>query len=345
MARRNAHISDLDKADSDFKDFLKKSVRLTLEDGDANHSSANERLAVSQMLTPAVWKSLNMKADPEVLSVYEGLIETWISPLSHDVPSRTRVSVENLLRKNMLGQVLLASYVVRPDSTEENEYAAQDEPTAAGAQFILPVRGRDSARNLEKGKQPAARSSSPLASSQLSEDVGFLPPSPLRPLPTPEPTPSLRSQSSISSLAGDPASRRLQTYTDLALQPALPVKLSNNLGHWPLGTDPANYDWEAAQQAFASDDEGEVEARTKQRKRAKKHQKRQREPTVGPSSQPTPKRHGSSQPQQVAESTQGSSQATDTMVIASQVEPGRFGGRPSKPRKKKPVGKRPAGFR
>jgi len=345
LAGRDISILDPDKATLDFKDFLEDLAQRTLAEEDVADRNVDQQLLVSNILTLPMCKLLDLKADFQVSDLYDSLLEAWIKPLSYTVPSRTRVTTERLLR-NIAGQLCLTSYVARQDLAGHGGYTVPDKASATGGQFILPVRGRASAASVSKGKQPAARSQSPGASSQLSDDVGFLSSSPLRALPTPEPTPSLRSQSSISSLAGDSASQRLQGYASLAPQPALPIKLLNSiLGHWQVGTDPEGYDWEAAEQAFASEDEEEMEARAEERKRAAKHLKRQRDPTVGPSSQPKPKRLGGSQPQQGQEDTQGSSQATESMAVASQVEPGRFGGRPHKKKKKKASGLRPAGFK
>lgn len=282
----------------------------------------------------------------ELSSIYQDLILIWIVPLSRRIPSRTRVALEKVLR-DMAGQICLASYAMRTTKGEEDQN--ETESLEAGVRFVLPVRRRLSATNLGKGKERAdAVSSPPPASLQMSEDAGFMPPSPFAALPTPEPTPSLRSRSSVSSLAGseDPASQRLRAYASLTPQPVLPTKMSNLLGHWQVGVDPAKYDWEAAQQATVTEDESEDESQARLRQRAEKRRKRQRENTVGPSSQPTPKRLGGNQPRQgqTTRDTQGSSQQTERVVTMSQVEPGKFGGRHAKNKKVK-VKARPAGFK
>ena len=166
---------------------------------------------------------------------------------------------------------------------------------------------------------PLGRSSSPLVSTQISEDTGFLPPSrpqfqPLVPtLPTPEMTPSLRSRSSVSSLeaaAEDAASTRLGILASLTPQAALPVCAANILRHWTEGMNPADYDWETSQSSILAGDQGpghvEDETTAKKRKRLKKRPKRSRENTLGSSSQPRPLRVGESQPSPILEPQQGS---------------------------------------
>ena len=337
---------DLDKAYGDFVDFLDDIKRLTSEHGDGNDTDEGRQSMVSTVLTPTLQASLGFRDATELSSIYEDLIQTWIVPMSHQIPGRVRLRLEKSLR-DMAGQICLASYAMRVNlGREGGEEKDQAENWEDGAQFELPVRRRTSATNLGKGKgRSDVLSSPPPASSQVSEDAGFMPSSAFAALPTPEPTPSIRSRSSVSSLASseDPASQRLRAYANLTPQPVLPRKMSNLLGHWQIGVDPTEYDWEAAQQATVPEDENGDESRERQRKKAEKRLKRQRESTVGPSSQPSPKRLGTSQPQQGLD-TQGSSQQTGNAVTMSQVEPGKFGGRHAKNKKPKDKG-RPAGFK
>lgn len=330
-------IPDLDKASLDFTDFLEDVSKITFDDEDEMELGEDTTPVVSTILTPSLKESFALPNDTKISEVCDSLVGTWISPLSSNIPSRSRVALERSLRE-IAAQICLASYAVRYGFiVGEDEDLPQEKTLETGAQFTLPVRRRVSATNLRKGKEPVARSSSPPAFSQISEDVGFLPSTPLRALPTPEPTPSLHSRSSFSSLARseDPASLRLQAYASLAPQPALPNKLLNLLGQWETGADPAKYNWGTAQQEAFSEDETEDESRAKQRQRAERRRKRQRMDTVGPSSQPPPKRLGGSQPQQMQD-TQETSQTSERMVATtSQVEPGPFGGRRTKAKKKR----------
>ncbi|KAK3170886.1 hypothetical protein OEA41_002970 [Lepraria neglecta] len=330
-------VVDIDKATANFTEFLEDASRIEDEEPKEDIGES-KRVVFSNISTPSMRNVLGLEDRIQLSAVYDSFIKAWIAPLSRSIPGRARIALEKLLR-DLTAKICLASYEMRVvRETDLDEEAPPGDGTGAGAEFVLPVRRRVSATSLRKGKELVARSSSPLASSQISQDVGFLPSSPLRALPTPEPTPSLRSKSSASSLAAaeDPASLRLKAYASLAPQPALPIKMSNLLNHWEVGADPANYDWEAAQQAFNDEDESENEARAKQRQRSERRRKRQRQETIGASSQPPPKRLGGSQPQ-VAQETQGSSQPADSMAIASQIEPGRFRVR-AKPKKKKRTG-------
>ena len=341
---------DIDKASGDFVDFLDNIKRLSSENENWSGTDEERQLVVSNILSSTLQAGLGIRDTAELSSIYESLIQTWMVPMSRGIPGRVRIAFEKSLR-DLAWRICLASHAIGVDSgTKAKEGKDQQNSSEAGARFVLPVRRRPSVTSLGKGKTRSdALSSPPPASSQMSEDAGFMNSSALEALPTPEATPSLRSRSSVSSLAGseDPASQRLRAYASLAPQPALPAKMSNLLYHWQLGIDPAKYDWEAAQQANASDDGIEDESRRKRRQRHEKKLKRQRENTVGPALQPMPKRLGDSQPQQGqdAQAMQGSSQQTEKAVTMSQVQPGKFGGRNAKTKKPRVLKPRPAGFK
>ena len=339
---------DLDETSGNFVAFLDNVRRLTSEPEIGDDQDEEKQPMASTILTPGLQAGLGFR-DTELSSIYETLIQTWIVPMSRRIPSGVRITLEKSLR-DMAGQICLASYAFRIDAGSKGEEAEdQSEIQEAGARFELPVRRRTSASSLGKGKERSdAVPSPPPVSSQTYKDAGFMPSSATPALPTPEPTPSLRSRSSVSSLASseDPASQRLRAYASLTPQPALPAKMMNLLGHWQVGVDPAKYDWEAVHQATVAEDESENELVEKQRQKAQKRHKRPRESAVEPSSQPMPKRAGGSQPQQgyIAHDLQGSSQQTERAITMSQVEPGKFGGRDTKNKKSKDKG-RPAGFK
>ena len=340
---------DIDKASGDFVDFLDDIKRLSSEHENWSGTDEERQLVVSNILPTTLQASLGIRDTTELSSIYESLIKTWIVPMSRGIPGRVRIAFERSLR-DLACRICLASHAIRVDSgTKAKEGKDQQKSLKAGARFVLPVRKR-SVTSLGKGKTRSdALSSPPPASSQMSEDAGFMNSSAFEALPTPEATPSLRSRSSVSSLAGseDPASQRLRAYASLAPQPALPVKMSSLLDHWQLGVDPAKYDWEAAQQANATEDESEEGSQRRRRHRQERRLKRQRENTVGPSSQRALKRLGDSQPQQGqdAQAMQGSSQQTEKAVTMSQVQPGKFGGRHAKNKKLRVLKPRPAGFK
>lgn len=308
---------------------------------------------VSGSIRPATNADSVAPEELSLLQIYDSLIRCWITPLALSIPGRVRVMIEKRLRE-IAAQIYLASYGIQsepgPSQNEENMFTEQ-------GLFTLPVRRKSSFTNLiKKGKarEAPSRSPSPL-SSQIPQDAGFTqsnlqPQSPT--LPTPNPTPSLHSTSSASSLSRseDPASHRLRALATLTPQPLLPSSMQNILGHWTLGTDPEDYDWEA-KQAAPETETTETEAQTRRRRKLVKKLKRKRENTLPSSSQSVPSISSqlvppvvsASQPQAVRE-TQASTQLSEDGAPATQEERGTFGGRP-RSKKMKVGGARMAGGR
>ncbi|KAL6715073.1 hypothetical protein ACLMJK_007334 [Lecanora helva] len=343
MNKRMTSIGDVDAATIAYKDFLDDTARRKPREEDSVFSDIDERLTVSNMLTAPIWKSLDLADNGQIADIHDCLIKAYISPLSHKVPSRTRHALERLFR-NLAGRICLASHSANPGPAIPDEPAVSDEASPAGAKFVLPVRRRASISNLPKGKQPATRTPSPHStSSPPSRAIEFSPSSSFRALPTPEPTPSLRSQSSMPSFEEDPSVQRLQMYCHVEPKHALSIPF---IDHWQIGGDPADYNPEAAQQAFASDEDEEFEEHAKKRERAENRRKRRRELTAESLSQPMPKLYVQSQPDPIRGGTQDSSQASRAILIASQDEPGEHGGHQGrKSNKKKAIGLKPGKLR
>ena len=344
---------DLDKAASEFVDFLDDIRRLATEYDDGGNAEESRQLMVSSILTPKLEAGLGIRDAAALSLIYEHLVQTWIGQLPRQIPGRVRIASERALR-DVAGQICLASFAMRINSgaRDKNEND-QPDPTEASAPYVLPVRKRNSSMDFGKGKErsDAVPSPSP-ASSPTSKDVGSIPPSTFAASPTPGSTPSLRSVSSVSSLTSseDPATQRLRAYASLAPQPSLPPILTDLLGQWQVGSDPTEYDWVAAHPFDAFEDESEDNVQKKQRQqseeRRKKRLKRQNASTIEPSSQPEARPLVRSQPQQdqYTQNMQGSSQQTERAVTMSQVELGKFGGRLAKNKKLK-IKDRPAGFK
>lgn len=279
------------------------------------------------MITPQLLTALGSPSlssqDLSLSQIYDSLIKSWIGTLSKAIPSRVRVATEKRLREIATNLCLASFGVILNSNTVENDNGDHNQdPFPVDQQFNLPVRRKRSVPTLPTNTlaNPLRRSSSPLASSKISDDTGVLPPSqspshPLAPaLPTPEMTPSLHSRSSISSLevaAEDAASKRLRVFASLTPQPALPASASDILRHWTEGMNPDDCDWETIQNSIAGEHQdpgdAEDEAKAKKRQRLEKRLKRQRENTLSSSSQPAPTRVRESQPSPVPEPQQGSS--------------------------------------
>ncbi|GAB7350917.1 hypothetical protein MBLNU459_g1429t1 [Dothideomycetes sp. NU459] len=281
-------------------------------------------------------------ADWDPTLVYNDMIENWLAPLSQRVPGRVRLAKEQLARR-VAADLCLASYAF----VRAKDAAYEDETQGiAGTQDTLQ--------------------SDFLGSSQVSSF----------PTPSPTATPSLTTATSLSSHPSTlvaPEYARLQRYTtfsaaDSAPAP-LPKLLASKLAHWSLGGNPDEYDWIATQRQQEEmaelEDEGlTAKQRARLKRRAEKHLRRQRRETaraetmdlassqapeimssVRPATALQKQRSGNgagmsraaSQVFALASSSQpAQSQAAEPP--ASQIEPGRFGGRAKPPKKKRKTG-------
>ena len=151
---------------------------------------------------------------------------------------------------------------------------------------------------------------------------------------------------------------RLSRYTSFSPKGfplPMPLRLNKVLAHWNPSEDPVTYDWRSTSRRFAQfdDDQGEDDEITEKerlrlRQRKERHLRRERREAeesqlqevlssqapaiVSAASQPTPR--AQSQHEAVESQDTGASQG---QVPASQVLPGRHGGRPP-PRKKRKSG-------
>nr|POE47563.1 hypothetical protein CFP56_00894 [Quercus suber] len=273
-----------------------------------------------------------------ILEVYQHMIDDWISPLSTRITGRLRISKDSMLR-NAAAEVALATRLLRADLSDD----ADDND--------LP-RTEDI--------------SSPILTSLSQQDSGLPTPS-LTATPSVTTAPSV-STNQASTIYTSAEISRLSKYTTFTPKPAsthfaspLPRSLGNVLSHWSVGTDPQEYDWVASthrilMQRYREDEEGMGEKEQMfARKKVERHIKRQRreaeemernrvqssQATMVMSSQLPVRKKVSEGSRSVASSGQLRGQRGQDLAIASQVVPGRFGGRPEYTPKKR---KRKQGF-
>ena len=354
-----AAVHDVDAASESLHEFsrsLEKSF-VKIEEDDQNickflHVSEILSDQISALILPSSAISQNLSLS----IIYDSILSSWISSLPKTIPSRLRISAEKDVR-DIAVQLSLGGLGVHVGSwdREENEFIEEPRSSLDGV-FNLPLRRKFSlsrlyVAQLEKSQRPA---SSPLVSSQISEDTGFMPPFFGSLHPT-GPTPSLRSKSPSVFCTEDPASKRLRAFANLAPQPVLPLSASNILRHWSEGSDPTMYDFEATERAIRMELESETlvdEATAKKQQRKEKRLKRQRERSTASSSQPEPTRIRASQSVPLSESDRNedgqqlSSHATERLLLPSQTERGATGGfsvgKPGKWKAKGKTGKKRA---
>lgn len=215
---------------------------------------------ILRLITPEILAALSTepqnRPDLPLSQIYNTLAKYWIRTLPERIPDGVRVAMDKLLSKTA-AQLYFGSFGVRSisESAEieskidpENELDTKRPFSIAIREHFVP----SIPTKFEQGK--TERISPSLPSSQISEDMGFLPA--VENFPRwhiPEGQSSLdlaRSVASDTDLPEDPASKRLRALTNLTPQPKLSLSSSNILRHWVVGSDPDSYDWEAVQSAI-----------------------------------------------------------------------------------------------
>lgn len=278
---------------------------------------------------------------PLITNLYDILLEGWIAPL----PSQTAVPVRQVkerLARRIAAEITFASAQLCPRE-EERPAAGSNDPASL---LVLPSKPLEALpSSLPTPPQSSVPPSSPLFSENPLSDAG-------------DPLARLR--------------RHLVVDDDSSLTPiTLLPSVSELLSHWQPGTDPSTYDWEATERTIRPDalDEENQELREKERRRKERRDKRQRredelmraktqtssqpaflQPTF-PRSSPGPILGSMAASSQVPIPTSSQMPSTlhsqgvrfggfggfggmNSMLPQSQVEPGKFGGRPDKKKKK-----------
>ncbi|GAB7361078.1 hypothetical protein MBLNU230_g1116t1 [Neophaeotheca triangularis] len=332
LANSRIRLDDMNVAARSLKGFLESTPESAPSWTDVNEDQSTT-IAVKPVKFPA--NMYEVFKNRELTSIYDRMIRQYVSTLSRGIPGRTRLAKDETARQ-IAADVVLSSHILRPSAPY-----AQGEPHQSQSQ-------------AESWELPMRASSQMFPDSQMSE----LPTSQTA-LPTPSPTatPSVTTASYPASIVA-PEVSRLSRYTTFngPTPPALPKALNRVLAHWPPGTDPANYDWLSTyrrlEQPSESVDEDMTEKeRARLQRRAERHIRRQRReakvseqqhiassqaPRVAPSqsqglSQKPPPMMGS-QPAAVLASSQ--SVGAGQIPAASQVERGKFGGKPPKKKRK-----------
>ncbi|KAF2027666.1 hypothetical protein EK21DRAFT_102370 [Setomelanomma holmii] len=290
--------------------------------------------------------------EPTIVDLYDRILQSWIASLPPDVSLRVRQRKERLARR-IASEVILAGMRVRPQDSQ------------AGAVEVPPGFSQDSAISMP------ILTSQPVASISQVQDTAHDFYSPLSPSAFSQPSPSQSPQSHSSfpssaqpqelpssplqrSTPADPVARLSKYFRfkdDTQPSAPLPASITQLLSHWKVGTDPSSYGWEAIERADRAEQldapsQQQLEKAQKRKERRSRKQRREDDlahsqpssqpfiftkPTTFPRSSPGPVLGGMGSSSQ----TGLSSQSQGPMGAQSQVEPGRFGGRPDKKKKKK----------
>jgi RNA polymerase I-specific transcription initiation factor RRN6 len=263
---------------------------------------------------------------PDLMKVYEQLVNKWIASLPLKVPNSARGSKFKIIRQ-MAVELCFSSVAI----SLENKLSK--------ISIALPEEGM----TLENSGEPATRESSlaTFFSSQMSAAPDG---NPELTLPTPTRTPSIYSHgTSASELTEDPAVSRLRQYA-ISLKPRPDFGQSKLLLEWPSlpGVDPASYSYEAVQKKAAAENSGEEGNHRDKREAARRKRRTERflQRNVEAVSQPSFLPFGS-QPPEVPH-PDFSSQPVEELPM-TQPDRGAFGSRSVKGKKKRKK-HRTAGF-
>ncbi|KAL8989749.1 MAG: hypothetical protein Q9177_001433 [Variospora cf. flavescens] len=324
-------LGDIDEISTALNGLLHDVERGRFGRGAASVGVPEEPVSLSRLTSMSLPVPLPLESGGQLLHTYDALVSSWVMSLNNGlVAARWRAMTERTIRY-VAAELHLASYGVSMQSRDEQ--ASEQRPMSSNeeaATFALPVRGRplfsqDSRRVRAKAIE---QTSIQLGSSHVINEHGSVP---AASLPTPEPTPSLRShgsQSSQSSQGGmeDPAVARLRALADVTHQPLLPNAIEGNLDHWVVDQSPDNYDWkhskERAEQGEKPEDDEEA-TRAKKRRRKERSAIRRTETMAMSTPQAVPSRLAASQ---VELSNHPQSSSQPSLVTASQPVPGPHGG-------------------
>jgi RNA polymerase I-specific transcription initiation factor RRN6 len=326
-ANTKLYIPDVDEASSNLQDLL-------LEN--------EENALFIQRIASARTLDLTEEDDPTISGVYDTLLQMWVAPLPPTVSSRVRQSKERLARR-IAAEIIFSSMRVREHEMDEvidrsHLGPSQDKSIALP---ILPSRPRDD--DVHSASQYGIFQSLP------TPPHSSVPPSSL-PGSSPPVLPS------VQSVSSDPLARlgkHLRNRNPSRDPVGIGANSSQVLRHWQVGDDPSKYNWTATERALQPEelDEESQRQREKERKRKERRERRQQredelarakaasQAIVFPRSSPGPMLGGMGSSSQVPGQSHSQNQVPTSsarfLAPQSQAEPGKFGGRLDKKKKKK----------
>lgn len=264
---------------------------------------------------------------PNLLAIYDDLVDTWLTDLPPKVPGPARVAKHKIIRQVAV-ELCLSSIGISLQQKETGEASGRHEDEGTD------MRDDDTIRH----------SSPPVLYSPEMTPTSF--PEPHLSLPSPARTPSVYSHATNttgSELGENPAISRLRQYA-VSVKSQLDPGKSKLLDSWVPGGDPAQYSWEKAQKEDESGEEDDRKRRREEARRRRRTEKflsreRARAP-VAAESQPAFFMPSGSQPD-VAH--QGLSSQTVDELPMTQPDRGAFGSRTAQKGKKKQK-RRKSGF-
>jgi RNA polymerase I-specific transcription initiation factor RRN6 len=345
IADTKIDVSDVDQASLALQRLLS---------ADTRHGNVEVRCIANAELL-----HLGNDEEPTISALYDEILQHWIAPLPPQAPKRVRQHKERLARR-IATEVTLAT---RRTFHRETQSAVVDNRVGLSQDSgismpILPSQPIDDPGSSQNWASSQSLPTPPISQSQSSQPTSSQTPTPSSQFASSQQHPSLP----ISTLA-DPITRlrrHLYFTDDVPSDDVVSDGVSRLLSQWQLGTDPRTYDWDASERAIRiesveGNDQQQLEKARKRNERRERRQQRENEvsraqpssqpfskpstfvkPTVYPRSSPGPMLEAINQHVSLpGASSQSQGFATFPFPVQSQVEPGRFGGRPMDKKKKK----------
>lgn len=289
---------------------------------------------------------MNAETQTSMNNLYDDILSYWVQPLPSHTSNRVRQRKERLARR-IAAEVMMASSRIRYPEIQQIASEEENKPSRDDSVSLLAF--------ATESPEPIQRDS---IEPESSQPLPILTKIDEEPSSQSVATPSASESSFIPTAQLDPLARlgKHLRFKDSTTPTIIPRSINRLLTHWQLEGDPSTYDWEESEARFNPEilDDGAQEEREKDRRRRERRERRQQredemmrtksasQPLAFPRSSPGPMLGGigssSSQvPSQVLsqQSTTRGFQRPDLLVPMSQVEPGKFGGRPDKAKQKK----------
>ncbi|PKX94483.1 uncharacterized protein P174DRAFT_184093 [Aspergillus novofumigatus IBT 16806] len=327
-------LDDIDQNAHDYDGFLNEFLAPRM----SRNPLTNSQLSIFPQQSLDLFGSSNVK----LVDIYDRLVNDWLSTLQHDIPGRSRIMKERVIRK-VAAELALTQLILRRKPLNEADIVRSREDTnreTIDDSSPVPVNPP-----LEIGKRrlsvPRLISSDYTlepAASKTTIQSNFV---------------AEEQEVSKSTNGTEPVYCGLASMATFYTQRPPSGAMTNLLSHWQVGSDPAAYSWERMAQTLEEEDLQRASKATTPKRRLRK---KASQGTPLNSSQLPPvssnalaAREWGSQPE-VGEPSRmlrlQSSQAIEEDLPMTQVERGTFGGREGsrktsmKARKKK----RAAGF-
>jgi len=313
-------------------DEISKAIEGFLDFAEADSSDSDIGLIVSPLASPTLMGLGSVGADNlTITSIYSYLHDHWILPLPRQLPNKTRLTIDYRVRQ---AAATLYLACIGLELRKQNKAPEEVSKIAASGARLAGVYTHATASRAD-----TSRTSEPRSPAHL-------------PIPSPpswptssgiENSPSL---SATMSTSIHPAATSLQKYITISRPPPIPGKtLAEIITHWAPGTNPAAYDYTATTAVLSgttpitgSDMSAATQEKLKHRREraavreaqltASRNKRLKLDPRlVGNQPNMVQREWASSQGMPGGDSSHATQPSQMQLGVASQIEPGRHGGR------------------